>query len=341
MQDLIYVCAQPSTFYYAWQVDAMIHSFSKNEVNLNNVHIVSATFGDINDHFRLVEKKWSKSGVIFEYYADERVNYKYISSVRPHILLKHWQKYPELVDKHIFYHDCDIALSKPIPNLLEKLNSDKCHLSNTIDYIGAKYIESKENDILEKMCDIVDIDIELVRSREDSSGGAQYLLKPGIDVKFWEDVYAHSEKLFHDITRWCNVCKRQDPDWHELQIWCADMWAVLWNLWKRDYDTVVDKDLDFTWGTSPMKTWERNAIFHNAGVVKSGVDKNGIVEPFHKSEFMSTSPADASRPGDKWASQKYYDIVVESWNETINYIEAKPKPVVKKVLKKQIIRKRV
>lgn len=340
MQDLIYVCAQPSTFYYAWQIDAMLYSFSKNGVILSNVHIVSSISKEASSHFKLVENKWSKRGVLFEYYKDTRSNPAYISSIRPHILTKHWQKHPELVSKHIFYHDCDIALSKPIPNLLDKLNSDKCHLSDTINYIGAKYIESKENNILEKMCAIIDIDIELVRSREDSSGGAQYLMKPGIDITFWEDVYKHSEKLFDDISRWCTICKRQDPDWHELQIWCADMWAVLWNLWKRGYDTVVDKDLDFAWGTSRIGEWERTAIFHNAGVTASGIDKDGIVKPFNKSEYMYKKPIEAKRPGDIWASQKYYDFIVESWNETRNP-KVENQQVVKKVVKKQTIRKRV
>ena len=161
-------------------------------------------------------------------------------------------------------------------------------------------------------------------------------MKPGIDAEFWKDVHTHSEKLFYDISKWSAVCKRQTPDWHEIQIWCADMWAVLWNLWKRDYQTIVDKDLNFTWGTSIIAAWDENPIYHNAGVTKSGKDENGENFPFYKSEYMDNPPIKAERPADKWASQKYFDLVVKSWNDTVNQ-----HIVVKKVVKKQIVRKRV
>jgi len=320
---MIYICAQPSTFYYAWQIDAMILSFSKCGVNLSSVHIVS---NDVKDpYFLKVDKKWSRYGVKFSYYLDNRKDITYISSIRPHLLEKHWKENPELVDNFIFYHDCDIALTKPIPNLLLKLSEQTCVLSDTISYIGAKYIEAKGHDLLKEMCKIVVIDPGEVLSNENNSGGAQYLLQPGINSKFWSKVYTDSENLFNKISIRCNEIKKDNPDWHELQIWCADMWAVLWNLWKEGYETRCDTDLDFTWGTSRMDMWERNAIFHNAGVIKQ---EEG--DPFHKGAYLYRPPIKAPRPSDKWASQKYYDLVVEAWNDTLNG-----------EIKKQIIRKRV
>ena len=41
---MVYICVQPSTFYYAWQVDAMLLSFEKCGINFNNVHIVSVKY---------------------------------------------------------------------------------------------------------------------------------------------------------------------------------------------------------------------------------------------------------------------------------------------------------
>ena len=29
------------------------------------------------------------------------------------------------------------------------------------------------------------------------------------------------------------------------------------------------------------------------------------------------SPINAPRPSNKWASQRYYDLIVQSWNETM------------------------
>ena len=137
---MIFICAQPSTFYYAWQVDAMLLSFSKCGVNLGEVHIVS---NDVKDeHFLQVDKKWSKYAVNFSYYPDTRKDVKYISSIRPHLLEKHWKQNPHLADNFIFYHDCDIALSKPIPNLIGPVGLYfDCH---TLEKIGAKTIIKKE-----------------------------------------------------------------------------------------------------------------------------------------------------------------------------------------------------
>lgn len=317
MQDIYYICAQPATFYYSWQVDAMLLSFKKfGNVDLTKVHIVSAL--QLNNlepdaHFKLVEDKWSQEGVVFEYYKDTRGQHHYISSIRPHILRKHWQKYPWLSEKTFLYHDCDIALTKPI-NLDDKLTQDDirtCYLSDTKSYIGGVYIESKGHGILEQMCEIVDIPPQIVRAREDEAGGAQYLIKPGITDDFWQKVYDDSEALFHKISNRVQEIKKDEPEWHEIQIWCADMWAVLWNLWKSGYKTPIHPDLEFSWGTQHDWQWEKHAIFHNAGVIKEEEGK-----PFYKGLYQYKTPIDAPRPDDRWASQKYFDLITEAWQET-------------------------
>ena len=313
MTDLIYLCAQPATYYYSWQVDAMLLSFKKNgKIDLSKCHIVCAIQGaGIDPWFQKVADKWKKQGAVFSFYKDERVNPKYISSIRPHILEKHWAANPWLQDKSIMYHDCDIALSKPI-NLEGKLERDKiCYLSDTRTYIGGHYLDKFENNLTEEMCKIVDISPEEVRRRESEAGGAQYLMKPGIDIHYWQDVYIHSERLFEEISQMVNKIKADDPDWHPLQIWCADMWAVLWNLWKRGYETPCTIDLEFTWGTQTMEMWDRHAIFHNAGVVKQEVDG-----PFYKALYMSKSPVGAPNVAEKWASFNYFNLVKEAYIET-------------------------
>ena len=35
-----YICCQPSTIYYSWQVDAMIHSFLNNGIKAEQIDIV-------------------------------------------------------------------------------------------------------------------------------------------------------------------------------------------------------------------------------------------------------------------------------------------------------------
>ena len=318
--NLYWICAQPASFYYSWQVDAMLLSFEKyGEVDLNRVHIVNSVQSlavGPDPRFKKVQDKWVQKGVLFSYYEDTRGAHNYISSIRPHILQKHWQAYPWLAAHNIMYHDCDIALTKPL-SLEDKLSKDlskTCFVSDTISYVGAKYIESKEHGIFEKMCEIVDIDQELVRSKELESGGAQYLLKPGINAQFWQKVYRNSEDLFKIITERVHEVKKEEPDWHEIQIWCADMWAVLWNLWKLGYDTPCHNDFEFGWGTQQMSQWEKHAIFHNAGVTKQ---ENG--KPFYKGLYINTDPTKAPIPDEEWASRKYFELIQESYTDTDNF----------------------
>ena len=313
MTDLIFVCAQPASYYYSWQVDAMLLSFKKNgNVDLSKCHIVCAIQGGrIDPWFQKVADKWQQEGAVFSFYKDTRSVPKYISSIRPHILEKHWIANPWLVGKSIMYHDCDIALSKPL-NLEGKLKQDKiCYLSDTRTYIGGHYLDQFKHGLTEAMCEIVGISPEEVRRRESEAGGAQYLMKPGIDKHYWQDVYIHSERLFEEISQKVNKIKSEEPDWHPLQIWCADMWAVLWNLWRRGYTTPCSIDLEFTWATQSEEMWDRQAIFHNAGIVKA--EEGG---PFYKAIYMTKSPITAERPDEKWASRHYYDLVKESYLET-------------------------
>lgn len=320
MKDVFYVCAQPATHYYAWQVDAMLLSFKENgDMPLENVHCVCALLSDNEPHewFEKVKKKWELQGVKFNYYKDTRVKKSYVSSIRPHILEKHWKQFPWLEAKTIMYHDCDIALHHPMP-LYDKIQpglEKTCFLSDTISYIGAEYIESKGHGLFEEMCEIAELEPNFVRLKESESGGAQYLLKPGIDAKFWEETYDLGEELFNKITERVKSIQKEEPEWHSLQIWCADMWAILWMLWKRGYSTPCAKDLDFTWGTFKW-THKHHSIYHNAGIVEEKINEDGFVYPFYKAWYMKRSPVLAPMPDETWVSNWYWKLVRKAWEET-------------------------
>jgi hypothetical protein len=288
MKNLRYICVQPRILYYAWQVEVMINNFIKHGINPNNINILVAW--NPNDDTSKPEnvEAWNKlashyNSVRFFFYQDTREQpIYYISSVRPNILKQHFKAYPELESEAIFYHDCDIVFTRK-PDFNAFLNDDIWYLSNTNSYVNYDYIISKGFDVYDKMCKIVNIDSIIPKLMNSNSGGAQYLMK-NVDWVFWEFVERDSEKLFKEITELNNIKKVNDPNYHELQIWCADMWAVLWNGWMLGNETKVVSEMDFSWATDPISRWDETLIYHNAGATC------GCGGTFYKVLYMETLP---------------------------------------------------
>jgi len=303
-----FVCAQPASTYYAWQVEVMINNFIDMGINPNQIDIVCWKQNGV------IPEEWSKLALgypaRFFFYDDERETKHYISSIRPNILKQHFKANEEIEKDAIFYHDCDIVFTSRI-DFDKYLNDDRCYGSDTRWYISHDYILGKGEDVLDKMCEIVGIDKGIVKDNELNAIGAQYLMK-GINWRFWEEVEKDSERLFKEITELNNIKKRENPSYHELQIWCADMWAVLWGLWKLGKETICEPDLEFSWGTSTEGDWDRLKIFHNAGVV-SGND--GL---FYKANYINRYPyGDELEIREGTASKKYWDIIKEVGKKSV------------------------
>jgi hypothetical protein len=288
MKNLRYICVQPRILYYAWQVEVMINNFIKHNINPNNIDILVAW--NPNDDTSKPEniETWNKlashyNSVRFFFYQDTREQpIHYISSIRPNILKQHFKAHPQLESEAIFYHDCDIVFTQT-PNWTPFLNDNIWYLSNTNSYINYDYIISKGFEVYDKMCKIVQMDPIIPKLMNSNSGGAQYLMK-NVDWVFWEFVERDSEKLFKEITDLNNHKKAADPNYHELQIWCADMWAVLWNGWNFGNETKVVPEMDFSWATDPSSRWNETTIYHNAGATC------GCGGTFYKALYMDLLP---------------------------------------------------
>jgi len=287
MKKLKYISVQPRLLYFAWQVEVMINNFISNGINPNDIQILVA-YNDSDKTSDLSNIEcWDKlvnhfKDVNFYFYKDTRVKpIRYISSIRPNILKQHFKNHPELSNDAIFYHDCDICFTKPIDysNLLQ---DDVWYLSDTNGYINYDYISSKKHGVYEKMCEIVGIHESIPIKFNKDSGGAQYILK-NIDWTYWKKVETDCENLFYGITNLNNEIKITNPYHHELQIWCADMWSVLWNGWMRGNITKIVPDMAFSFATDTIDLWDSKPIFHNAGVT-------GGPFIFFKSDYMEKLP---------------------------------------------------
>jgi hypothetical protein len=293
----------------------MINNFIKSGINPNNIDIVVAWNPDDDTSKSEVVEMWNKlashyNTVRFFFYQDTRKKpIHYISSVRPNALKQHFKAYPELNNEAIFYHDCDIAFTKSV-NFNHLKDDNVCYLSNTNSYINYDYIISKGQDVYDKMCEIVGMPKIIPKLMNENSGGAQYILK-NVDWKYWEKVETDCENLYKEISALNAMKKAEDPSHHELQIWCADMWAVLWNLWLQGQNTVVTKDLDFCWGTDTPNRWEETAIYHNAGVTCTCGGK------FYKANYRDSLPYNLNlRTSDNNCSHLYYQEIKETEKKT-------------------------
>ena len=135
------------------------------------------------------------------------------------------------------------------------------------------------------MCDISGIGKNMVKSNEKNSIGAQYIMK-GLTHYYWDRVERECEVLFKDVNELNQIKKQNDPTHHELQIWCADMWAVLWNGWLEGNETKVVPEMDFSWATDSSNRWNETTIYHNAGAT---CESQGT---FYKASYMDTLPYD-------------------------------------------------
>lgn len=298
-KKLYYVSVQPAIPYYTWQVEVMLDNFLKNGITPDQIQILaSARRNEIPESWRKLQQKYSE--VSFFFYEDTRVSKTYISSIRPHVLAKHFEMYPELKDAAIFYHDCDMVFTKPV-NWDQFVDDDVWYLSNTNSYISAAYIKSKQYGVYERMCEIVGISQDIPVQNENNSGGAQYIMK-NVDAAFWKKVEQDSEDLYIFFQQ--HLKKHPaSPTYHPIQMWTSDMWAVLWNAWYFNHDTKVVPEMEFTWPMHDIKEWERVAIYHNAGVV------GGDTGLFFKGIYHNNLP---------------YDISVESFSSekcTYRYVQ--------------------
>ena len=312
MKKLRYICVQPKTLYYAWQVEVMINNFISNGINPNDIDILVAY--NPNDSTSSEENVsiWNKlvngyKNVNFYFYEDLRERpIHYISSIRPNILKQHFKKYPELSNEVFFYHDCDICFTKPV-DFSHLLEDDIWYVSDTNSYINYDYIESKGYGIYDIMCNIVGIDRNIPIQNNNDSGGAQYILK-NITYEYWNKVENDAESLYTEVKQLNMLLKKKNSNYHELQIWCADMWSVLWNGWVFTNEIKIIKDLDFCWATDPIQRWNEAPMFHNAGVVSSG---NGF---FYKAAYRNELPyyANIENYNKEYCSFNYVNEIIKT-----------------------------
>lgn len=282
MRELTFVTCLPDDTYYTWQVHLWLESLRKLNKSENAVVLIfTPVTREVN------KEKWDKiielyPEATFNFYRDDNneVSQKfipiYIPIIRPWLMVQWLTKHPEYSEHALFYCDSDILFTEKF-NVDAYLEDDVHYLSDTNSYISVDYFDSKIKDVLPekkeeyKTMDVMAMMGALIGVTRDQaeyfrkdSGGAQYLLK-NQNAAFWQ-------KVQRDCIIIRTYLQKINKDFFEseakgFQSWCADMWAVLWNLWFRGDTTKVIDEMEFAWSTDDISKLETTTIMHNAGVV--------------------------------------------------------------------------
>ena len=314
MKDIVFVTAQPDVPYFHWQVKLYTHNFIEKGIDTNSIHVIFSTLG--NNKLSQGAEDLKKIGINIHSYKDERVNKRYIPSIKPFLLYKWLEQYPQY-GKCFFLHDADIIF-RELPDFEKMLNDDICYLSDTIGYIGYDYImdccrryesqhpTSEKGQLLKEMADTIGISVDIIKENQKNSGGGQYIIK-NTDYKLWEKIYLDSFTLYNNML----IFQRKFPiNPGQIQFWTAEMWSVLWNLWLSGFKTKVVDELGFSWATDNIEKYEKYPILHMAGVTDD-LKKT----KFYKGEYINIDPIQ------KLIEDPTYFDYVDTKSSTIKYIE--------------------
>ena len=294
MRQLKIIAVQPDDTYYMWQTHAWLESL--REIGHSDKAIVlvfTPNFRQPNENWKRLEALYPEAEFFYQKDVDDvsKLIPIYIPILRPYTLMKYFSAKPEMKNHAVLYCDCDILFTSNF-NLDKYLDDDICYVSDTNSYINASYFDSKVRDVLPERLEeykTIDVLAEVTApvgvSRETcelnnlNSGGAQYLLK-NVDDKFWEKVITDCI----NIRTYLQSINRRffENENRGFQSWCADMWAVLWNIWARGMESKVVKEMDFAWSTDHINRLDTVGIFHNAGVTG---EMHGNTPMFYKGKY--------------------------------------------------------
>ncbi len=330
--NLVFLSAQPIDIYFLWQVEVQIVNFRKFGISDKMQVLVWFPLKRAAEleGWKKLQEKYPEVRIFA--YADRGVNLGlYISQLRPHILKQHFTKYKEeLKDKIFFYHDSDIIF-RELPDFNKLAEGDIVWQSDTSGYLDYSYLYKKEkqgdipeHEAIGKLAEIGRVTVETIKSYEKKTGGAQMLLKKGIDANFWEDIERQVITIRKEF--WWNMPGSVNRKYFKaekdgFQSWCADMWAINFALWNRGIETDITDELAFSWGSDPIEKYNTKPIYHNAGVVTPvqmlKLKKEGIeVEYgplFFKGSWLKRSPIglDIPIPPEETASSIYVKAIRE------------------------------
>ena len=287
-----YISSQPDTGYFHWQVKLYVDNFKEHNIDPANIHAVFI-YQD-SPSLQVLNMK-ETLGINIHLFKDDRKDREYPASFKPYgiyRLLKEDTGFNTIdltlngfyndtdPTRHIMLvHDSDLILNRPLDEM-KLCHSQTVYMSDTCSYTDYRYVVSKGQEQATALFDLVGVSESVVKDNLANSGGAQIVFK-NTTVNFWYKVYIDAVKIW----RLFEFFQKQKPMLHPIQAWCAEMWAVLYNLWLFGHKTeILEHDLSFSVGTDKLEDAKEKVFFHAAGVT-STKDND-----FYKGDYINSDP---------------------------------------------------
>ena len=274
-----FIYAQPATIKFKWQMEVAITNLLSLGVHSSEIYVLYAMNedGDISYDARIPDYIRDKYHVNVYGISDDReeVARQYIPSIKPYLLGRFFNENPEEVPYSYMYQDSDVVY-RALPDFDSlQVSPTMWYGSDVSSYLDANYIDSKGDDLLDRMCASIDIDPKVVRDLNEKSIGAQLLFNSS-SGSLWMESYKKSYILYNYLTeiepeytqRYVDEGRPQE---YPVQKWTAQMWTDLWVPASHGIQMIPSKELDFAWATDTYKQVQAKNIYHDAGV---GPDDN-------------------------------------------------------------------
>lgn len=257
-----YILCQPAIKRFEWELDVCLTRILK--LGIQDIILLFSQWDDVIPQY--FEEEY---GAEVHVYKDKRKNKNYIPSIKPYLWMRFLEEDPSRENETYFYLDSDVLL-KEVPDVNPTENI--WYASDCNGYIGLEYIDKKHPQLVESMCEAIEIDAEMIREHN-PIGGAQWVIK-NPSFAYWKKVYEDSNTLY-------NMLSRSNTD---IQKWTAEMWAQLWNVYHVGKVVKTPSELDFCWPTDDVRRYNETKIYHNAGVIN---DNQNL---FFKGKYVNKTP---------------------------------------------------
>ncbi len=290
------ICTIQDNIYLNWQAELLAWNCQQLGHRLT---ILSGYTGQPSDYAQRLTAQLPGQYISI---SDTRRFKGYAPSIQPHLLAKHVGSHSGpvlLVDSDVLFRSLD---------WLDNIPHDgrTVYGSNVGSYIDAAYINGCDPDLLPVMSQAARCPLHIIQHHPHAIG-AHYLLPHLFDATFWQTIERSSNNLFALLAS--HKCKI-----HQIQTWTASMWAILWELYRRETIGQVSVQthpaFDFAWATDSIDRYHQTNILHMAGVTEN--------QPhlFNKGHYATTPPweADLSHVLPETCSRVYANAVGEYAN---------------------------